>query len=42
MDEQNLKKQDYSFDDNLELIKKARHGDKSALDTLISLNLPLV
>lgn len=42
MDEEIIKKQDYSFDDNLELLKKARDGDKNALNTLIQLNLPLV
>lgn len=42
MDEEIIKKQDYSFDDNLELIKKARDGDKAALESLIQLNLPLV
>jgi RNA polymerase sporulation-specific sigma factor len=42
MDEEIIKKQDYSFDDNLELLKKARDGDKHALNTLIQLNLPLV
>jgi RNA polymerase sporulation-specific sigma factor len=42
MDEEILKKQDYNYEDNLELISKARGGDKHALDTLIQLNLPLV
>lgn len=42
MDEEILKKQDYNYEDNLELINKAREGDKNALDNLIQLNLPLV
>ncbi|MCM8711298.1 RNA polymerase sporulation sigma factor SigF [Clostridium sp. SYSU_GA19001] len=42
MDEEILKKQDYNYEDNLELIKMAREGDKDALNKLIQLNLPLV
>lgn len=42
MDEEILKKQDYNYEDNLELIKQAREGDKNALNKLIQLNLPLV
>lgn len=42
MDEEILKKQDYNYEDNLELLIKARNGDKSALNNLIELNLPLV
>lgn len=42
MDEEILKKQEYNYEDNLELIIKARNGDKEALDNLIQINLPLV
>lgn len=42
MDEEILRKQEYNYEDNLELIKRARNGDKEALNTLIQLNLPLV
>jgi RNA polymerase sporulation-specific sigma factor len=41
MDEEIIKR-DYNYDDNLELIRRARDGDKYALNTLIELNLPLV
>jgi RNA polymerase sporulation-specific sigma factor len=41
MDEEILKR-DYNYDDNVELIRMARGGDKNALDKLIQLNLPLV
>ncbi len=41
MDEEILKK-DYNYEDNLELISRARDGDKYALDKLIEINLPLV
>ncbi|MCM0650564.1 RNA polymerase sporulation sigma factor SigF [Clostridium swellfunianum] len=41
MDEEILKR-DYNYQDNLELIRRARDGDKYALDKLIELNLPLV
>lgn len=41
MDEEILKK-DYNYEDNLELVRRARDGDKNALDELIKLNLPLV
>lgn len=42
MDEEILRKQDYNYEDNLELIQRARNGDKEALNMLIQLNLPLV
>lgn len=42
MNEETLKKQDYNYEDNLELIKKARDGDSEALNKLIQVNLPLV
>jgi RNA polymerase sporulation-specific sigma factor len=41
MDEEILKR-DYNYDDNLELISRARNGDRYALEKLIELNLPLV
>lgn len=42
MDEEILKKQEYRYEDNKELIQLARNGDKWALDKLIEINLPLV
>jgi len=42
MGEENLKREDYNYDDNIELIGLARNGDKSALNRLIEMNLPLV
>ena len=42
MDEEILKKENYGYEDNTELIQMARDGNKEALDTLIKLNLPLV
>ncbi len=42
MDERLQRKESYNYDDNEELIKKARDGDKEALDTVIKMNLPLV
>lgn len=41
MDEEIIKR-DYNYDDNVELIRMSRAGDKNALDQLIQLNLPLV
>lgn len=37
-----LKKEEYNYDDNRELIKYAKEGSKEALDKLIKNNLPLV
>lgn len=42
MDEEMLKKESYSYEDNVELIQIARNGNKQALDKLIEMNLPLV
>ncbi|MCT8977197.1 RNA polymerase sporulation sigma factor SigF [Clostridium sp. CX1] len=42
MSEEAVKKSRYDYEDNLELIKYARNGDKSALNKLIEVNLPLV
>lgn len=37
-----LKKEEYNYDDNRELIKCAKEGSKEALDKLVKNNLPLV
>lgn len=42
MDDEILKKHEYNYEDNVELIEIARTGDKEALDKLIQVNLPLV
>lgn len=42
MDEEILRKHEYNYEDNVELIEIARTGDKEALDKLIQVNLPLV
>ncbi len=42
MDEDILKKSSYDFDDNMELIKLAKDGNKEAMDKLIEINIPLV
>lgn len=42
MDEVLQKKEIYNYDDNEELIRIAKTGDKNALDTVIRINLPLV
>jgi len=42
MGEKFLKKEDYKYEDNLELIQLSQSGDKYALEVLIELNLPLV
>ena len=42
MDEKKKKKELYNYDDNEELIRIAKTGDKNALDTVIRINLPLV
>jgi RNA polymerase sporulation-specific sigma factor len=42
MGEKFLKKDDYKYEDNLELIQLFQNGDKYALEVLIELNLPLV
>ncbi|MDP4179381.1 MAG: RNA polymerase sporulation sigma factor SigF [Bacillota bacterium] len=42
MEKKIFNNQKVKYENNLELIKKARGGDKEALDTLIQLNLPLV
>ncbi len=42
MDDSLLKKQEYSYDDNGELIRLAKEGSKEAMNTLIEMNIPLV
>lgn len=42
MGEEALKKANYNYEDNLELIKYAKNGNKDALNKLIEVNLPLV
>ncbi|GAA0124109.1 MULTISPECIES: RNA polymerase sporulation sigma factor SigF [Clostridium] len=42
MGEKNYKVNNYNYDDNMELIRRAKGGDKEALDFLIEMNLPLV
>lgn len=42
MNEDRTKKNNDKFQENLNLIEKAKEGDKSALDKLVELNLPLV
>lgn len=42
MDDEILKKQDYNYNDNIELIRLARQGDNNALNKVIQHNLPLV
>ncbi|MHC6180685.1 RNA polymerase sporulation sigma factor SigF [Clostridium sp. JNZ X4-2] len=42
MSEEAVKKLKYSYEDNLQLIKYAKQGDKDALNKLVELNLPLV
>ncbi|WP_017414671.1 MULTISPECIES: RNA polymerase sporulation sigma factor SigF [Clostridium] len=42
MSDKGLKNNNYNYDDNMQLIKLAKDGDKVALDYLIEMNLPLV
>lgn len=35
-------KEDYKYEDNIQLIEKAQKGDKEALEKLVQINLPLV
>ena len=42
MDEEAVRKYETNYDDNLELLKKYREGNKASLDKLIEKNLPLV
>ncbi|NEZ45615.1 RNA polymerase sporulation sigma factor SigF [Clostridium niameyense] len=42
MNSENVIKDNKTFEDNIELIEKARNGNKDALDKLVEVNLPLV
>ncbi|MBB6696381.1 RNA polymerase sporulation sigma factor SigF [Clostridium algidicarnis] len=42
MDKEILKKEEYSYEDNLELIVLSKTGNKLAMDKLIEINIPLV
>ncbi|WP_315117534.1 RNA polymerase sporulation sigma factor SigF [uncultured Clostridium sp.] len=42
MSEERVKNVTYDYEDNIQLIKKARNGDKEALNNVVEINLPLV
>ena len=42
MSDKTQKANSYNYDDNMQLIKLAKEGDKAALDNLVEMNLPLV
>ncbi|KGK87885.1 MULTISPECIES: RNA polymerase sporulation sigma factor SigF [unclassified Clostridium] len=42
MSEEAVNRSTYGYEENLELVEKARKGDKNALNKLIEINLPLV
>lgn len=42
MSDKTQKANSYNYDDNMQLIKLAKEGDKIALDNLVEMNLPLV
>lgn len=42
MNEEIVKKSGHAYDNNIELIEKAKNGDKEALSCLIEVNMPLV
>lgn len=42
MSEEAVNRSAYGYEENLELVEKARKGDKNALNKLIEINLPLV
>lgn len=42
MSEEAVKKSSYNYEDNVELIKLAKNGDKSALNKLVEVNMALV
>ncbi|MBE6066121.1 MAG: RNA polymerase sporulation sigma factor SigF [Clostridium lundense] len=42
MSEEAVNRSTYGYEENLELVEKARKGDKNALSKLIEINLPLV
>lgn len=42
MDKENLKREEYNYDQNPELLSLAKNGDNDAMNKLIEINLPLV
>lgn len=42
MNEEAVNRSTYGYEENLELVEKARKGDKNALNKIIEINLPLV
>ena len=42
MDKENLKREEYNYDQNSELLALAKNGDTDAMKRLIEINLPLV
>ena len=42
MDKENLKREEYNYDQNPELLSLAKKGDNDAMNKLIEINLPLV
>lgn len=42
MNEEAVNRSTYGYEENLELVEKARRGDKNALDKIVEINLPLV
>ena len=42
MDKENLKREEYNYDQNPELLALAKKGDNDAMNKLIEINLPLV
>ena len=42
MDNENLKREEYNYDHNSELLTLAKKGDQKALNRLIEMNLALV
>lgn len=42
MDRENIKRENYDYDQNGELLLKAKNGDNDAMNRLIEMNLPLV
>ena len=42
MDKGNLKREEYNYEDNSDLIRRVKEGDKDAMNKLIELNTPLV
>lgn len=42
MEKENLKREDYNYDQNLKFLSLAKQGDNEAMNKLIEMNLPLV